>query len=343
MRPILQPAAGSRPAAPGDRHHPPGQRPAAGGVACRTDLHGRICWTGGSSSSKPPSTSSGGIRTITSSIAAGTATGGAAKAMWARRSMRSSRWPTSRPWRRANSMIRPRPSATPVCARRHRGRRCLGRRLCAHRLRRPRAVGRARRSAGRRHDLARHALRLRAAQPLPGQVQRAAERDAADELGLALLRHCYTEFTYLSRFLPSIYYGEHGNGEKPRCPGRRQAWVCYAASFLPSPSSSHARQPRRPAGRHRARVLLPVLRPAGRQHPFLPLWFAERGLDSAFIGLIVATALLPKILSTPVVAHVADQTGRAHALIAAALIGCCAAPAIRWPPRRPGCSPSRCC
>ena len=32
--------------------------------------------------------------------------------------------------------------------------------------------------------------------------------------------------------------------------------------------------------------------------PFLPLWFAERGLDSAFIGLIVATALLPKILST---------------------------------------------
>ena len=72
-------------------------------VAVRTDLHGckgRML-TGGSSSSKPPSTSSGGIRTITSSIAAGTATGGAAKAMWARRSMRSSRWPTSRPWRRA--------------------------------------------------------------------------------------------------------------------------------------------------------------------------------------------------------------------------------------------------
>lgn len=44
------------------------------------------------------------------------------------------------------------------------------------------------------------------------------ERDAADELGLALLRHCYTEFTYLSRFLPSIYYGEHGNGEKAPLP-----------------------------------------------------------------------------------------------------------------------------
>lgn len=53
--------------------------------------------------------------------------------------------------------------------------------------------------------------------------------------------------------------------------------------------------------------------------PFLPLWFASRGLDPAVIGLIVATSFLPKILSTPVVAHVADQTGSAHALIAAAL------------------------
>lgn len=53
--------------------------------------------------------------------------------------------------------------------------------------------------------------------------------------------------------------------------------------------------------------------------PFLPLWFASRGLDPAVIGLIVATSFLPKILSTPVVAHVADQTGQAHILIAAAL------------------------
>ncbi len=53
--------------------------------------------------------------------------------------------------------------------------------------------------------------------------------------------------------------------------------------------------------------------------PFLPLWFASRGLDPALIGLIVATSFLPKILSTPVVAHVADQTGRAHGLIASAL------------------------
>ncbi|MCG2600986.1 MAG: MFS transporter, partial [Achromobacter sp.] len=53
--------------------------------------------------------------------------------------------------------------------------------------------------------------------------------------------------------------------------------------------------------------------------PFLPLWFASRGLDPALIGLIVATSFLPKILSTPVVAHVADQRGGAHGLIYAAL------------------------
>ena len=53
--------------------------------------------------------------------------------------------------------------------------------------------------------------------------------------------------------------------------------------------------------------------------PFLPLWFASRGLDPAFIGLIVATSFLPKIVSTPFVAHVADRTGHAHVLIAIAL------------------------
>ena len=165
-----------------------------------------------------------------------------------------------------------------------------------------------------------------AAQPLYLQVQRAARARRGGRTGPALLRHCYTEFTYLSRFLPSIYYGEHGNGEKPAALVGVKAWdpaagVCYAASFLPSSPPAMRGNPT-PGRRHRpARVLLPVLRPAGRQHPFPALGFAERGLDSAFIGLIVATALLPKILSTPAVAHVADQTGRAHALIAAALIG----------------------
>ncbi len=34
-----------------------------------------------------------------------------------------------------------------------------------------------------------------------------------DAIGLGLMRHCYNEFTYLSRFLPSLYYGEHANNE----------------------------------------------------------------------------------------------------------------------------------
>lgn len=44
------------------------------------------------------------------------------------------------------------------------------------------------------------------------------QQDVPDVLGLNLLRHCYTEFTYLSRLLPSIYYGEHANGEAAPLP-----------------------------------------------------------------------------------------------------------------------------
>lgn len=40
----------------------------------------------------------------------------------------------------------------------------------------------------------------------------------SDEMGLALMRHCYTEFTFLSRFLPSLYYGENANNEKIALP-----------------------------------------------------------------------------------------------------------------------------
>lgn len=40
----------------------------------------------------------------------------------------------------------------------------------------------------------------------------------SDDIGLELMRHCYNEFTYLSRFLPSLYYGEHANGENAPLP-----------------------------------------------------------------------------------------------------------------------------
>lgn len=51
-----------------------------------------------------------------------------------------------------------------------------------------------------------------------GKASAHPEHEVPDTLGLNLLRHCYTEFTYLSRFLPSIYYGEHANGEKAPLP-----------------------------------------------------------------------------------------------------------------------------
>ena len=33
----------------------------------------------------------------------------------------------------------------------------------------------------------------------------------SDQFGEALLQHCYNEFTYLSRFLPSLYIAGHRN------------------------------------------------------------------------------------------------------------------------------------
>ena len=39
----------------------------------------------------------------------------------------------------------------------------------------------------------------------PAQVERACP----DKFGIALLQHCYNEFTFLSRFLPSLYLGEN--------------------------------------------------------------------------------------------------------------------------------------
>jgi hypothetical protein len=35
------------------------------------------------------------------------------------------------------------------------------------------------------------------------------ERTCPDEFGRALLQHCYNEFTFLSRFLPSLYRAEN--------------------------------------------------------------------------------------------------------------------------------------
>ncbi len=45
-----------------------------------------------------------------------------------------------------------------------------------------------------------------------------AQEPVPDEIGLGLLEHCYSEFSYLAQFLPSLYYGEHANGEKAPLP-----------------------------------------------------------------------------------------------------------------------------
>lgn len=53
---------------------------------------------------------------------------------------------------------------------------------------------------------------------LLGMSARDPLTEVPDHLGLSLMRHCYTEFTYLSRFLPSLYYGEHANDEAAPLP-----------------------------------------------------------------------------------------------------------------------------
>jgi len=39
-----------------------------------------------------------------------------------------------------------------------------------------------------------------------------------DAFGAALLQHCYDEFTFLSRFLPSLYLGDNRDAERPANP-----------------------------------------------------------------------------------------------------------------------------
>lgn len=40
--------------------------------------------------------------------------------------------------------------------------------------------------------------------------------EVPDEIGFNLMRHCYSEFSYLAQFLPSLYYAENGREPAPR-------------------------------------------------------------------------------------------------------------------------------
>jgi hypothetical protein len=44
------------------------------------------------------------------------------------------------------------------------------------------------------------------------------EREITREFGVGLLQHAYNEFTFLSRFLPSLYLAEHRDKQRPTVP-----------------------------------------------------------------------------------------------------------------------------
>jgi len=54
--------------------------------------------------------------------------------------------------------------------------------------------------------------------PQAGLSPEQVERKAPDEFGRALLQHCYNEFTFLSRFLPSLYRAENREQVKNELP-----------------------------------------------------------------------------------------------------------------------------
>lgn len=47
-----------------------------------------------------------------------------------------------------------------------------------------------------------------------GALTADTDHQLPDEIGFGLMEHCYSEFTYLSKVLPSLYYAENENGDK---------------------------------------------------------------------------------------------------------------------------------
>src|SRR5437016_2723534 len=63
----------------------------------------------------------------------------------------------------------------------------------------------------------------------------------------------------------------------------------------------------------------------GVQMPFLPLWFAAKGLDAGSVGVVLAIPLLVRIVAIPLATRIADQFDAGRAVIvtgaAASLLG----------------------
>lgn len=47
-----------------------------------------------------------------------------------------------------------------------------------------------------------------------GALAADSENQLSEEIGFGLMEHCYSEFTYLSQILPSLYYTENKNGDQ---------------------------------------------------------------------------------------------------------------------------------
>jgi hypothetical protein len=54
--------------------------------------------------------------------------------------------------------------------------------------------------------------------PAAGLSPAQVEAEVPAEFGIALLQHCYNEFTFLSRFLPSLHLAEHRDDMRPAVP-----------------------------------------------------------------------------------------------------------------------------
>src|SRR3954469_13924265 len=67
----------------------------------------------------------------------------------------------------------------------------------------------------------------------------------------------------------------------------------------------------------------------GMQGPFVPTLLSERGLQAQDIGLVLAAAMLVRVLAGPVVAHAADRL-RQHTLILCSCDLCAALASISY-------------
>lgn len=54
--------------------------------------------------------------------------------------------------------------------------------------------------------------------PATGATPEEIEEQVPDEFGVALLQHAYNEFTFLSKFLPSLFIAEHRDARTPTVP-----------------------------------------------------------------------------------------------------------------------------